>query len=36
MSDQDNFFFQYQYNIQYTSDKIKSKYQLGDYQLIQH
>ena len=31
-----NFFFQYQYNIQYTSDKIKSKYQLGDYQLIQH
>ena len=30
-----NFSLHYQYNIKYTSDKNKEKYQLGDYKLIQ-
>ena len=31
-----NFFLQYQYNINQASDKNREKYQLGDYELIQY
>ena len=36
MSDQLNYFLQYQYNINQISDENKEKYQIGDNLLIQY